>query len=174
MSDGREYVIETYFGALDDTALRQTRPNGEVNISAIEGAEVWTTESSDTGSEMLRTVVLGHQFHALLFEFESTMRNVRDTHVLFAGENQRARVGDWPLGNGVATLVLDPAGERPVGLVFAFNGMPEIKVAFSDWRQESGRAAPHRLTIDDGSRTFDYTFTQVTTGADRPDWARRH
>jgi hypothetical protein len=171
VDDGRTYVIESYYAAIDDAAVRQTRPNGEINISAINGDHAWTSGSDQDGGDMLRTVVLGHQFHALLLHFDGILSNVREQEVVYNGRTHRARDGAWPFGEGAARLLI--ADERPVGMVFNFAGVPEITVMLDDWRVANGTSLPHHLTIDDGTRSFDYSYTEIAPAAQRPAWARQ-
>jgi hypothetical protein len=162
VSNGRRYVIDTYYAATDDAAVRQTRPNGEINISVVEGERAWTNGSDEDGGDMLRTIVLGHQFHALLMNFDSIAANVHD--------EGSARVGDWPYGG---TLRMTRSGARAEGFVFNFAGAPEIRVTFSEWGIVNGVDTPFHMRIEDGSDTYEYAFTRVERTGSRPDWARR-
>ncbi|QGZ95716.1 hypothetical protein [Terricaulis silvestris] len=171
VSNGRTYVLETYFAAADHAALRQTRPNGEVQISGILGTLASTSAAPDeVGGQMLRTIVLGHQFRALLLNFDAIHNNLRAGEIEDAGERRATRDGDWPYG-GVSHLVLGAAPDRPTAFVFKYTGAPEIRVAFSDWREAGGETLPFHIVIDDGSNRYDYSFTVIATDAAAPDWA---
>jgi hypothetical protein len=169
VSNGRTYMLETYFAAVDQAAVRQTGPAGEAQTSIIAGARAWTSATpGEDGGQMLRTIVLGHQFHALLLNFDAIHSNVRDGEIDYAGERRATRDGDWPYG-GVSRLI--SGAERAEAFVFDFEGAPEIRVTFSDWRDEGGEMPPHHMVIDDGSNTYDYSFTVIDTDAQAPDWA---
>lgn len=162
VSNGRTYTIETYYTAPDHAAVRQTRPDGEINTSIIAGDAM----SPADGGAMLRTIVLGHQFHAVLVKFDTVLTNVRDGTVDYAGERRTTREGDWPYG-GTVRLVQSASGGHPEAFLFNMTGAPEIRVTFSDWRGD----LPFHMTIDDGSNSYEYTFTAVTLDAPAPDWA---
>jgi hypothetical protein len=166
VDDGREYVIETYYAGVADAVIRQTRPNGEINTSVLSGEDA-ASDEAESALEMERTVVLGHQFHAILLNFDEIAISARDGETTFAGETRRMREGYWPHGEGTARIVYASAGAEPEALVFNFAGVPEITVTLADWRED----LPYRLTINDGSHTFDYTFTAIEQNAARPDWA---
>src|SRR5262249_23108343 len=131
VSNGRTYVLETYYADAEHAAVRQTRPTGEVETSVIAGEQ---TTPAD-GGLMLRTIVLGHQVHALLLHFDTIPANVRDGEAEFGGARRATRDGDWPYG-GVVQLVQAANGGHPEGFVFHPAGAPEIRIAFSDWRGE--------------------------------------
>ncbi len=161
VSNGRTYTIETYYTAPDRAAVRQTRPNGEVNTSVVAG----DAQSPEDGGAMLRTIVLGHQFHAVLTRFDTVLSNVRSGEVEYAGEQRATREGDWPYG-GTVRLVQPADSDHPEAFLFNMTGAPEIRVTFSDWRRD----LPFHMVIDDGSNSYDYTFTAVTLDAPAPDW----
>lgn len=170
VSNGRIYVLETYFGSATQAALRQTRPTGEVQTSTVSGDRAWSSASPDEdGGPMLRTIVLGHQFHALLMNFDAIHSNLRAGEIEYAGERRASRDGDWPYG-GVSHLVPGATPDRPTAFVFNYSGAPEIHVAFSDWRDAGGEALPFHIVIDDGSNTYNYSFTVIATDAAAPDW----
>lgn len=162
VSNGRTYTIETYYTAPDHAAVRQTRPNGEINTSIIAG----DAQSPEDGGAMLRTIVLGHQFHAVLTRFDTVLSNARSGEIEYAGERRATREGDWPYG-GTVRLVQSANGGHPEAFLFNMTGAPEVRVVFSDWRG----ALPYHLVIDDGSNSYDYTFTAVRLDAAAPDWA---
>jgi ketosteroid isomerase-like protein len=170
VSDGVRYTLETFFNAIDVAATRQTRPNGEINVMAIEGPTAWTSGATELGGDMERTLTLGHQFHALLLHFDDLVRNPRDANVTFRNEARRARVGDWAYGDGEAQLVFNAAGTRPEALIFSFPGAAPIEMVFSNWRRAGGVQLPHRLAIDDGRRQFDYRFTRIALEAHSANW----
>lgn len=118
---------------------------------------------------MLRTIVLGHQFHALLLNFDAVHTNVRDGEITYLNQLRTTRDGDWPYV-GVSHLVRSAAGD-PEAFVFNYEGAPEIHVAFSDWRDADGERLPFHIVINDGSNAFDYSFTVIDTQAAAPDWA---
>lgn len=170
VSNGRSYTLETFFAATDRAAVRQTRQSGEVQTSIISGVRAFTSASpNEDGGQMLRTVVLDHQFHALLLHFDAIHGNVRNGEVEYAGQRRAARVGDWPYG-GTSQLVPTASG-RVEAFVFNYEGAPEIRVALADWRAVGGAALPFRMSIDDGSNIYDYSFTTIETDATTPDWA---
>jgi hypothetical protein len=171
VSNGRTYVLETYYGGAMHAAVRQTRPSGEVNTSTITGDRAFTSTAPDEdGGQMLRTIVLGHQFHALLLNFDAIHTNLRVGEIEYAGERRATRDGDWPYG-GVSHLVLGATPDRPTAFVFNYSGAPAIRVAFSDWREAGGGVLPFHIVIDDGSNRYDYSFTVIATDAAPPDWA---
>jgi hypothetical protein len=171
VSNGHTYVLETYYQNAHRAAVRQTRPNGEVEVSAILGTLAMTrARPGEVGDQMLRTIVLGHQFHALLLNFDAVHSNARVGEIAYGGERRATRDGDWPYG-GVSHLVLGAVPDRPTAFVFNFSGAPEIRVAFSDWRDAGGETLPFHIVIDDGSNTYDYSFTVIATDASAPDWA---
>lgn len=170
VSNGRTYTMETFFAAADRAAVRQTRQSGEVQTSVISGARAFTSASpNEDGGRMLRTIVLGHQFHALLLHFDAIHGNVRGGEVRYAGHRRVTSVGDWPYG-GTSKLVRTASGSAEA-FVFNYEGAPEIRVALSDWRDVGGGALPFRMAIDDGSNVYDYSFTAIETNATAPDWA---
>lgn len=166
VDDGREYVIETYYAGVNDAVVRQTRPNGEINTTAI-AAEDAASDAAEAALEMQNTIVLGHQFHAVLLHFDNIVISAHDGETTFAGETRRMREGYWPYGEGTARIVYAASGDRAEALVFNFAGVPEITVGLEAWRED----LPYRLIINDGANTFAYTFTAIERNAARPDWA---
>jgi ketosteroid isomerase-like protein len=171
VSDGARYTLETFFNVSDIMATRQTRPNGEVNVMALEGPTIWTSGATQQGGDLERTLTLGHQFHALLLNFDGLVGNARTADVSYRGATRIARVGDWPYGQGEVQLIMNRANTRPDALMMMFPGMgARIEIAFSNWRRVNGTSLPHRLSINDGSRTFDYRFTRIQTAPVSPNW----
>lgn len=171
VSDGLRYTLETFFNVSDVVATRQTRPNGEINVMALEGPTIWTSGSAEQGGDMERTLTLGHQFHALLLHFDDLVTNARTAEVSYRNQARNARVGDWPYGQGEAQLIMNRGNTRPDALRMVFPALDTtIEVTFSNWRRVNGTSLPYRLNIDDGRRTFDYRFTRVETAPTMPNW----
>lgn len=166
VDDGRAYVIETYYAGVNDAVVRQTRPNGEINTTVIP-TEVPASDEAERALEMQSTIVLGHQFHAILLHFDDIAISAHDGETTFGGETRRMREGYWPYGEGTARIVYAASGDQAEALVFNFAGVPEITVGLEAWRED----LPYRLIINDGSHTFAYTFTAIERNAARPDWA---
>lgn len=170
VSDGLRYRMESFFNAADIAATRQTRPNGEINLLAIEGPTAWSSGSAENGGDMERTLTLGHQFHALLLHFDDLVRDPRNAEIAYRAGVRHARVGEWLYGEGAAQLIFNRAGNRAEALILSFPGRPPIEITFSNWRHISGTPLPHRLHIDDGQRQFDYRFTRIDISDRTPNW----
>lgn len=169
-SDGKHYVMEAYYSAPEITALRQVDDDGALVIAA-EGPRAWSNQDTgDADDDALRSMALGHQFHALLLHFDEIVPNARDSAVTYRGAERQGRIGTWPYGEGDVRLVYQRGGTRVEALILTFPERPEIVVTFAGWRSIGGQHVPFRATINDGQRTFSYAFTSVSLAPRTANW----
>lgn len=170
VSDGKRYVMETYYSAPEIAALRQISSPEDTTIIATEGPRAWAINQEGGDDNLLRTFAMGHQFHALLLHFDDIVIDAHDTEVTYRGATRRARVGHWPFGAGEAQLVYQAAGNRVDALILSGPERPDVVVRFSNWRSVRGERLPFRAAIDDGTRIFHYAFTRVDTAPRVANW----
>ena len=170
VSDGSEFRTESYYGSKESAAIRHL--DDRDRMVAVEGPIGWASdgEKSAAGSDFYKLFALGHQYHALLLEFDDIAANVReDSQVDFAGEMRAAASGDYPYG-GTVHLVRGEDASRAAGLRFDFPEDTLIFASFLDWREQEDRLLPYHIRIDDGERTFDYRYTNIDIAEESPLW----
>ncbi|MEL7449139.1 MAG: hypothetical protein AAFN78_08015 [Pseudomonadota bacterium] len=170
VSDGSTFRTKSFFRSKEAAAIRHL--DDRDRTVAVEGPVGWASdgEKSQAGSEFYKTFALGHQYHALMLHFDSIAANVRhDSQVEFAGENRPATSGDYPYG-GTVHLVRGQDAARPAGIRFDFPEDTLIFATFRDWREQDHRPLPFHIQIDDGERTFDYRYTNVSLSDASPLW----
>lgn len=170
VSDGSGFRIESFFGAADQAAIRFVDEHDQV--IAVEGDVAWVSRNGNaqTGSDAHKSFALGHQYHALLLQFEALAVAVgRTPDVSFDGAVRTAISGEYPHG-GRIHLVDGDDRRRPEGFVFEFPESPRIEVRFDDWRRLGDSDVPFRLQIDDGQRVFDYRYTDIEIARGNAGW----
>jgi ketosteroid isomerase-like protein len=168
VSDGSGFRTQSFYQSKDSAAIRHI--DDRDRIIAVEGPIGWARDGgrAHLGSDFYKLFALGHQYHALLLEFEHIASNVRrGQQIDFGGEQRTAASGDYPYG-GTVHLVQGEDPARPAGLRFDFPEATVIIVAFLDWRERDGRLLPYRIRIDDGERTFDYRYTDIAVSSGSP------
>ncbi|MEO1250765.1 MAG: hypothetical protein AAFW81_00285 [Pseudomonadota bacterium] len=170
VSDGGAFETRSYFQSHENAAFVQII-DGAPRLTAIEGPVSWVRagERFAAGTDFEKMFALGHQFHAMLLHFDEVMATESDREIEFDNATRRARVGDYPYG-GVAYLVQSEAAGEPRGMRFEFPDVPAIDVHFSDWRNVDGRLLPFEMRVDDGSRLFDYSYTEISIENRSPLW----
>ena len=170
VSDGSGFRTESYYRSKDGAAIRHL--DDRDRMVAVEGPVGWASdgEKAAAGSDFYKLFALGHQYHALLLEFDNIAANVReDTQVEFSGDMRAATSGDYPYG-GTVHLVRGEDASRPAGLRFDFPDDKVINASFLDWRETDDRVVPHHVRVDDGERTFDYRYTSIDISRASPLW----
>jgi ketosteroid isomerase-like protein len=168
VSDGSAFRTESYYQSKSSAAIRHL-DDGD-RLVAVEGPFGWarSEEEAELGPDFYKLFALGHQYHALLLEFDDIVDNVRQaSNIEFGGELREARSGDYPYG-GTVHLVQGEDASRPAGLRFDFPGNTVILAAFLDWREQDGMSLPRHVRIDDGERTFDYRYTSIAVTSGSP------
>ena len=172
VSDGSSFSTEAFYHSADTAAIRHLGATDQT--VAVEGPVAWVQvgEEAEFGSDFHKVFALGHQYHALLENFDAIVSNGRDTTRPFRGEVLPARSGDYPYGGAVHLV-----GHRdspPLGLVFEFPDAAPIEVVFSEWRTVGGTSErserPYRAEIHDGERVFDYRYTKIENAKRSPLW----
>jgi ketosteroid isomerase-like protein len=162
-SYGSNYRVETYYRTPSETAARFVINSPALLI--VEGPLTWTrSEKEDalTGDKQ-RRFIIGHQYHALAFNFEDIMSDIEEVqNIAFNGKQLKGLKGHYPTG-GVITRVTDGNDDRPAGLIMQLPDEAEIRVAFSEWRRtQSGHDAFFKLTITHNENTFNYRYTDIS------------
>lgn len=170
VSDGTEFRTESFYQSKGAAAIRHL--DDRDRTIAVEGPLGWAREGerAQAGSEFYKLFALGHQYHALLLEFERIADNIRDdSKVEFLGGMRDALSGDYPYG-GTVHLVHGDDVSRPAGLRFDFPEDTVIIASFLGWREQGDRLLPFHIRIDDGERTFDYHYSSVSVSSESPLW----
>ena len=170
-SDGLRYQTETLFHSRENTSFQQHRDGGTITV-AVEGPISWSAEDdkSAIGGEFQKLFALGHQFHAMLLQFDEIMDDVQPSEVIgFKGGEHSGVSGQYPYG-GVAHIVNGETPSRPLGMVFEFPGRGPITTEHADWRKVGDIELPFQIIIDDGERLFDYRYTKIETANNSPLW----
>lgn len=170
VSDGSHYATETLFHTKQNTAFKLIRDTATTTI-AVEGPFSWISDGDKTesGGEFQKLFALGHQFHALLLDFDSIMGNVRPATGVDFIPPDGSISGDYPFG-GIVHLIAGDDPARPLGMVFDFPERGPITTTHADWRRVDGVDFPFQITIDDGERVFDYRYTEVDISPKSPLW----
>ena len=170
VSDGMTYSIETIFRDRTHASFKQT-VSGAENLTVAEGPFGWyQQEGASLGDGFHQSYALGHQFHAILFEFDSVMKDVtRVTDIPYMGSIISGLQGSNPFA-GTVWLVDGDTPERPSALLFQYPDIPLISIRLEDWRDIYGVQTPYRMVIDDQSRVFTYQFTEVAYRDEMPSW----
>jgi hypothetical protein len=174
VSDGTGFRTESFYRSKDSAAIRhidQHNDNGD-RIVAVEGPLGWARdgERAQLGSDFYKLFALGHQYHALLLEFDAIAGNIRNSaQVEFDGELREATSGDYPYG-GTVHLIRGEEESRPAGMRFEFPEDTVIQTWFLDWRAHGNTLLPYHVRIDDGERTFDYHYTSIDISSESPLW----
>ena len=176
VSDGSGFRTESFYRSKDSAAIRHL--DDRDRIVAVEGPIGWASdgERAESGSDFYKLFALGHQYHALLMEFDIIAANVGEgSKVEFDGEMREATSGDYPYG-GTVHLVRGEDESRPAGLRFDFPEDTVIIASFLDWREQNDRVLPYHIRIDDGERTFDcrprHSMNSRFTGCIAKCWPR--
>lgn len=170
VSDGSGFRTESFYRSKDSAAIRHLDERDR--IVAVEGPIGWASdgERAASGSDFYKLFALGHQYHALLMEFDIIAANVGEgSKVEFDGEMREATSGDYPYG-GTVHLVRGEDESRPAGLRFDFPEDTVIIASFLDWREQNDRVLPYHIRIDDGERTFDYRYSSISISTASPLW----
>lgn len=167
-SDGKQYGVQTHYRSPYESSLSFLREDPAQLV--VEGPHAWvrTPTAEQAGSDFHKLFALGHQFHALLIHFDAVMSDVVQTTLELDNRTWQARSGSIPHG-GTVTLIGSDL-EQPAGMRFEYPQTPVIDVRYSDWRDTGDRSLPWQITIDDGSRTFDYRFSDVSIANQSPLW----
>ena len=170
VSDGTSFRTESFYQSPDRAAIRHI--DDRDRLVAVEGPFGWAREGerTQTGPDFYKLFALGHQYHALLLEFESVVERIRTSDsVEFGGRRLAARSGSYPYG-GTVHLVLGEEASRPAGMRFDFPEDTVIEARFLDWRVHEDSELPFHISIDDGERTFDYRYTDIRIATASPAW----
>ena len=170
VSDGSEFRTESYYQSKDSAAIRHL--DHRDRTVAVEGPVAWAREGerSQVGSEFYKLFALGHQYHALLLEFDTIVGDVREgSRVDFGGEIREAISGDYPYG-GRVHLVQGEDASHPAGLRFDFSEDSVVTASFMEWREQDNNLLPFHIRIDDGERTFDYRYTSIAVSSESELW----
>lgn len=170
VSDGSGFRIESIFGGVDQAAIRFIDSN--VQVLAVEGPFAWVSENgaASPGQDLHKVFTLGHQFHALFLDFEQLAEGIQPSAGIRFGDTLReALSGDYPYG-GRMHLVSGDGPREPAGFVFEFPETPWLEVHFSDWRTVDDVRVPFYLEIHDGSRVFEYRYTDIRIARKSKTW----
>lgn len=170
VSDGSSFKVKTFFHTKDQLAIQHIRE--QVTTTALEGPAAWVQsgDQSSLGSDFHKAFALGHQYHALLLHFDDIIGETNlVSNIAFQGGTYTAKKGAFPYG-GEIFLILGKAQNQPVGLRLAFPETPPIDASFSDWATIDTHTLPRHITIDDGSRSFDYAYTHISIKSKSPLW----
>lgn len=159
VSDGLTYQTNTLFHDRLRAIFQRVYEDRTVT-EGVDGEYVWRSEGTEETeiSDFMKNVILGHQFHAQILFFE-------DIHASL----DSAQTTEF---NGESCLVLTSKGnpayqfyyqenDYPLGFKIVVEGGDDISFVFSDWREVSQIKLPYSILIDDGSREFQYTFSNI-------------
>ena len=170
VSDGSQFKVRTYFHTDNEAAI--THIQDKITTIAVEGPNAWIRDNgqSSLGTEQEKAFALGHQFHALLLNFDQIMLDIGLVeNILFQGRVYSAKKGRYPFG-GEAFLILGENHQTPIGLRLAFPESSPIDISFSNWVTITQHRLPMHIKINDGKRTFDYNYTSVSLTPKTPLW----
>lgn len=170
VSDGSSFATQSYYQSPEFAAIHHIRENKQWVVA--EGPLAWFSRSDkpQLGGQMLKQFALGHQFHALLLDFEQMVSDIRDIEELqFRGAAHRGRSGAYPHG-GELILVHEEGERKPAGMVMMIPETPRMEITFGDWREQGGMSLPFHVEIDDGQQVFKYSYSEVKVGQASPLW----
>ena len=170
VSDGSSFITEAVFHGPRSSAIRHRRESGDKTV-AVEGAQAWVKSGDQfqQGGEFHKLFALGHQYHALLLYFDELVADVQPDSVQHQGLKRASRAGVFPYGGRVHLLEGAQPG-RPWGFRFDFPEHDPIWVQLGNWRPLDSLALPYTARIDDGERTFVYSYTDIRLNAGNAAW----
>jgi len=159
VSDGLEFDVVTLFHDRQRAILRQIHSDRTVTLG-VDGRYYWhfDGEKEEEGPPLYEVIVLGHQFHAQILFFDRLNGPLEPGPESACGEG-RCRSLTGANGN---SLAIDMKTGLPVEFIIPREGEPDVRSTFSEWREVDGVRLPFHVTIDDGSRLFEYTFATVS------------
>ncbi len=158
VSDGLEYDVITVIHDHQRAVFHRAYADREV-AQGVDGKYYWEYDGTreTEGPPRYETIVLGHQFHAQLLQFEKLNGPLtepalvdRDGVQCLATTSEKDQ-----------TLFVDAETKQAVALVYARETEPDIEMTFGDWRQVQGIDLPYLVIIDDGERVFRYQYGSV-------------
>lgn len=170
VSDGSEFRTESFYRSIDSAAIRHI--DHRDRVVAVEGPLGWAREAerAELGSNFYKLFALGHQYHALLLDFETIVSNTHDnSQIVFGDGLHDATSGNYPYG-GTVHLIRGEDASRPAGMRFDFAEDTVIQTWFLDWRPHDNAELPYHIRIDDGERMFDYHYTRIEVSSQSPLW----
>ncbi len=164
VSDGLTYSVVTSY--LDNERLIFHRSYPERKITMGRGGlYLWQYdgETEKLLNPNMGDIVDGHQFHAQIIYPE---RFYSDTSTLKSSEDTvcQCRIETIVDGTKVTTKHFTKTGNRLISQLTDYNGEFSVLLTYKDWRKVGDITLPYRIDIDDGTRTFIYTFNKVELG----------
>lgn len=175
VSDGTSYQVETYYRLPDESVVTFLGENGNDIVS--EGPYAWYRKGEKTGlmGDKEKRFAIGHQYHAMLLNFDRIMSGVHDEKLEFLGESRIAKTGQYPYG-GTVSLVEGDEENRPAGFLMLLPEETPIEVSLQGWHQhKAGHILPNRLEIHHGGMVFTYNYEWVNfSPGDAADFQARY
>ena len=142
VSDGKAYALDAYFQSSKSAAIEITE-NEQSTKLILEGPFSWRRAGGEDhiADQKTSMFVLGHQFHAILLNFEHIVTGTkRFTDVLFDGQPRAGTIGY--MGEDAIVRLFDGDGKNPhAGLRFELSDGTLVDVLLSDWKKNA-RPAP--------------------------------
>ena len=161
VSDGTAFATSSLYHDPQRAAFRQVYPDGAATMG-VDGRYIWSYDgqAETEAPPFVERFVLGHQLHAQILFFGDLHGGVREpAPARFGGQ---ACLGVTSADEHTSWTLYYLDGGRPLGLVIDREPEPDITITLDAWRTVGGVALPHEIDIDDGERTFRYSYTNIT------------
>jgi hypothetical protein len=194
VSDGRTYTAKSLFIDKQRAIFRRIYPD-RTETEGVDGLYTWQFDGENEveANEIIKSMTLGHQFHAILMNNElGIMSNEerifghlekeasKDNHQIPNSDvrpstsvlkdlgiktNQKIKTHAFKFDD-VERYIVIGMDDLPIGM--AFHPAPEVTISFKfeHWKMTNGINLPWRIIINDGHRTytFNYTFIEFNSG----------
>ncbi len=160
VSDGLTYQTHTVYHDPQRAIFQRIYRDHSV-VQGVEGKYVWNFDGIEEkeAPEFVESFVLGHQFHAQILFFDKLHPSF-DAPTTTAFDGQSCKVVKSKNESSELHFYYKQAG-YPLGMEIIRKEEENIIFKFKDWRNVSDIALPHLILIDDGNRTFEYTYDQI-------------
>lgn len=160
VSDGTTYSVTTFFQGQQRVIFHREYPDRSVT-QGIDGKYYWEFDGNieKEGNNFTKNLVKGHQFIGMILLFEQFNNSLsKPEKSVFNGKNcmvVTGEQGDWRY------KMYHLENHLPLGMELLIQGGPTITFLFSDWKLTHGINLPQKISIDDQSREFTYSFSSI-------------
>lgn len=161
VSDGLTYDTETLFHDHQRAIFKRIYSDRTVT-QGVEGQYAWSFDgqAETEAGNFIKSIVLGHQFHAQLLFFDQLHKNF-GTPAASAFDGRDCRVISAEADDGKYSIYYHRKSDLPLAMEIIPEGAGKIIIRFKDWQKAGALHLPYTILIDDGSRQFEYRYTKI-------------
>lgn len=160
VSDGLNYKTFTVYHDPQRAVFKRIYEDRTIT-QGVDGKYIWSFEGTAEKEvpEFIENIVLGHQFHAQILFYDKLHPDLREP-VADKFNDQECIVLVENKEDSGNKFYYSQTG-YPLGIEVFRKDEANIIFKYDDWRDVSGIELPFLVTIDDGSRQFQYTFRDI-------------